>query len=272
MRMLLLLCVRRPGSRALRRSARRSTRDRVGWNGPGARGATGCSGRWSGSERRRALREPLRELGAAAFEERDAIGWAEVPAERELQREGALVVGLVVGEELGEGRPARVGDPVRLAGAAGRGGPGAAGGPRRGRRRDRAGRDERSTARRLRPRRSRRSRRRAPTGAAPDRASRTRSPRAGRASRRGASSARSRGGAGRRGGRARRVPTWCYTIYRIDISTQVVHPPVANRAVRQPSGNWRHSTAWYGGLRRQVAPVRETRRSARTYTSRPCVA
>ena len=39
------------------------------------------------------LGEPLRELRAPALEEREAVGGAEVAAERELQREGALVVG-----------------------------------------------------------------------------------------------------------------------------------------------------------------------------------
>ena len=48
------------------------------------------------------LGEALRELRAPALEEREAVGGAEVAAERELQREGALVVGGLVGEELGE--------------------------------------------------------------------------------------------------------------------------------------------------------------------------
>ena len=48
------------------------------------------------------LGQPLRELRAPALEEREPVRGAEVPAERELQREGALVVGGLVGEELDE--------------------------------------------------------------------------------------------------------------------------------------------------------------------------
>jgi hypothetical protein len=40
-----------------------------------------------------------RELGAPSFEQRDPCCGLEVTAEHELQREGALVVGRVVGEE-----------------------------------------------------------------------------------------------------------------------------------------------------------------------------
>ena len=114
--------VGRRSGRALRRSARRSSRGRAGLIGPGARGATGCTGRWCGRASA-GLAEPLRELGAAPFEQRDPVVAAQVAAERELQRERALVVGLVVGEEVGERRPPLLGDPVRLAGPAAGAGP-----------------------------------------------------------------------------------------------------------------------------------------------------
>ena len=51
--------------------------------------------------------QPLGELGAAAFEERQAGGGVEVAAEQELHGEGALVVVALVGQQLGEQRPAR---------------------------------------------------------------------------------------------------------------------------------------------------------------------
>ena len=59
------------------------------------------------------------ELGAAALEEREARGGVEEAAERELQREEALVVaGVVGGEQREELLLAARGDPVGLAGAA----------------------------------------------------------------------------------------------------------------------------------------------------------
>src|SRR5436190_20972933 len=61
------------------------------------------------------LRQALRELRAPALEERDPCGRSEVAAERELQREGALVVVALVGEELIEELLARRRDAVRLA-------------------------------------------------------------------------------------------------------------------------------------------------------------
>ena len=58
---------------------------------------------------RRARGEAVGERGAAALEELEPGGRVEVAAERELQREGALVVGAVVvgEEELDEQRVAR---------------------------------------------------------------------------------------------------------------------------------------------------------------------
>ncbi len=62
--------------------------------------------------------EALGELRPAALEKREAGGGVEVTAERELQREGAVVVARLVGEQLGEQGAAAIGDRVGLAGAA----------------------------------------------------------------------------------------------------------------------------------------------------------
>src|SRR4029078_13737073 len=63
------------------------------------------------------LPQRLGERGARALEESEPVRRAEVAAERQLQREGALVVGGLGGEELAEQLLARRGDAVRLAGA-----------------------------------------------------------------------------------------------------------------------------------------------------------
>ena len=78
--------------------------------------------------------EPLGELRPAALEEREPVGRVEVAAERELHGERPLVVGGLVGEELGEQLLARSAViAVGLAGPAARRGAGGARGPRRGR-------------------------------------------------------------------------------------------------------------------------------------------
>ena len=214
---------RRAVRRALARSARRSTRDRVGWTGPGARGATGCSDRWCGSRGLRSRGQPLGELGAAALEEREAGGGVEVAAERELHREGALVVGALVGEELGEQRPAAVGDAVGLAG------------PPAGRARRRMRAAARSplsepVGTKCPPRPGSAALvdlfdRAGPLEAAERRVQRAErdAPQRARASRTGASSARSRGAAARRATRERRAPTcvprYIESIYRASTSS-----------------------------------------------------
>ena len=64
------------------------------------------------------MREAVGEDGATALEELEPRRGLEVTAQHELQREGALVVARVVGEQqFLEARVAVVGDAVRLAGA-----------------------------------------------------------------------------------------------------------------------------------------------------------
>jgi hypothetical protein len=70
--------------------------------------------------------QTLGQLGPAPFEKGEPSGRIEVAAERELQGEGPFVVVALVGEELGEERPAGFGDAVGLAGPATRAGSGPA--------------------------------------------------------------------------------------------------------------------------------------------------
>src|SRR3954468_3400728 len=110
---------RRLGQCCLRpRSARRPTRGLAGWTGRGARTGTAGSGRrvraTAAGGGARGARQPVGERGAATGEDLEARLRVEVAAERELQREGALVVAGRVGvdEELREAGLAPGGDPV----------------------------------------------------------------------------------------------------------------------------------------------------------------
>src|SRR5262245_55284541 len=86
-------------------------------------------------------RQPLCELRAPALEERQTVGTVQVAAERQLQGEAALVVGLLGGEQVDEHRPAVLRDPVCLPGTTRRSGQSAQPG-RRQLAVERAGRDE----------------------------------------------------------------------------------------------------------------------------------
>ena len=145
------------------------------------------------------LGEAVGELGAAALEEREARRRVEVAAERELQREDALVVvAVVVGEQLEEQLLAERGDRGTPCGCGDRSARARAGaGRRRGSPLSEpvAGIDGGAGRRSARPSTTSIAPDCARAGAARGRASRTRCPRGGRASRSAASSARSRGAA-----------------------------------------------------------------------------